>query len=167
MGSQSEAFLPRSSRLQQQYQAAVQQAGPAVNGTYIGTLKADNQVTSSTLINPDYKSPRSVQMNIGIQRELRKGMVASVDYLRNISTHNFLILDTNHVGDARFFNKAAAVSAINTTNAKFGCATVGCAVAAGATISDYASNGLDSGEALCSGLPCALAGAPAAALPGN
>jgi Carboxypeptidase regulatory-like domain len=152
--------------LQQQYQAAVQQAGPAVNGTYIGTLLADNQVTSSTLIAPDYKSPRSVQMNIGIQRELRKGMVATVDYLRNISTHNFLILDTNHVGDARYFNKAAAVNAINTTNAKFGCATVGCAIAAGATISDYASNGLDSGQALCSGLPCALAGAPAAAFPG-
>ena len=35
-----------------------------------------------------------------------------------------------------------------------------------ATISDFATNGLDSGYSLCSGLPCAFAGAPAAAFPG-
>jgi hypothetical protein len=77
------------------------------------------------------------------------------------STHNFLILDTNHTGDARFFNKAAAQAAISTTNAQFGCADVTCDIAAGAHITDFASNGLDSGFVLCSGLPC-----PAAAFPG-
>jgi hypothetical protein len=153
-------------QLQQQFQAATLQAGPAVNGSYIGTLLADNQVTSSTLLAPDYKSPRSVQMNVGVQRELRHGMVATVDYLRNISTHNFLITDTNHVGDARFFNKAAAVAAIAATNASFGCGDVNCSIAKGAHIADFAGNGLDSGFSLCSGLPCSLAGAPAAAFPG-
>ena len=32
---------------------------------------------------PNYQTPRSVQMNLGIQKEIRHGMVASVDYLRN------------------------------------------------------------------------------------
>ncbi len=39
-------------------------------------------------------------MNIGIQREIRRGMVLTVDYLRNVSTHNLLSIDTNHVGDS-------------------------------------------------------------------
>lgn len=170
-------------QLQQQYQAAVLQAGPAVNGTYIGSLLGDNQTTSSTLIAPNYVSPRSVQMNVGVQRELRRGMVASVDYLRNISTHNFLIVDTNHVGDARFFNKTAAANAIKTTLANCGVTSIDAAIkmcpsspvalAPGqtytprpATISDLAANGLDSGEELCGGLPCTLASKPAAAFPG-
>jgi hypothetical protein len=141
-------------------------AGPSTNGTYIGTLKGDNFATGTALMAPNYVTPRSVQMNVGVQRELRRGMVATVDFLRNVSTHNFLLLDTNHVGDARFFDKAAAQAAIAATNAHFGCATVTCAIAAGAHITDYASNGLDSGYSLCSGLPCVPNGAPAAAFPG-
>ena len=31
-------------------------------------------------------------------------MVFTADYLRNISTHTCLTVDTNHVGDARFLN---------------------------------------------------------------
>ena len=155
------SVAPDIIQLQQQYQAAVNAAGPAVNGTYIGTLLTDNQITSSTLIAPNYVSPRSVQMNVGVQRELRRGMVATVDYLRNISTHNFLILDTNHVGDSRYFSLAAAQAAIVATNAKFGCADVNCAIKAGANITDYATNGLDSGYQVCGGGPC-----PAAAFPG-
>ena len=153
-------------QLQQQFQSAVIAAGPAVNGTYIGSILADDFATSTTLMAPNYVTPRSVQMNVGIQRELRRGTVATVDFLRNVSTHNFLLLDTNHVGDARFFNLGAAQAAIAATNAKFGCATVNCAIAAGAHITDYAGNGLDSGYSLCSGLPCSLVGAPAAAFPG-
>ena len=147
-------------QFQQQYQAAVLSAGPATNGSYIGNVLADNFNTSTALLAPNYVSPRSVQMNIGMQREIRRGMVASVDYLRNISTHNFLILDTNHVGDARFFNKAAAQAAISATNAQFGCADVACDIAAGANITNFASNGLDSGYVLCGGSPCAAAAFP-------
>jgi hypothetical protein len=45
---------------------------------------------------------------------------------------------------------------------------VNCFLAANpaANISAFAANGLDSGYSLCSGLPCALAGKPAAAFPG-
>lgn len=103
-------------------------------------------------------------MNFGVQREIRKGMVVTADYLRNISTHTLLAVDTNHVGDARFFNLANAQAAINTTNTSFNCPAgtggIGCAIAAGATISSYASNGLDSGYTFGGG-PC-----PTCAFPG-
>lgn len=164
-------------QLQKQYQAAVLAAGPSVNGTYIGNILTDNQNTSTTLLGPNYVSPRSVQMNVGVQHEIRRGMVATVDYLRNVATHNLLTIDTNHVGDARFFNKAAAQAAIATTLANCGAgltqALVSCpsspvALLPGQTytprpinITDFATNGLDSGYFLCGGGPC-----PAAAFPG-
>jgi hypothetical protein len=87
-------------------------------------------------------------------------MVLTVDYLRNISTHNLLSIDTNHVGDSRFFNVAAAQAAISATNQAFGCGTgfdlgsTSCAIGNGAMITDYATNGLDSGYNVCGGGPC-------------
>ncbi len=124
---------------------------------------------SLSMFNPDYKSPRSVQMNIGIQRELRRGMVFSADYVRNVQTHYLLGVDLNHAGDINYFNLAGANSAINATNASFGCPAgpggVGCAIAAGATMSNYASAGLgsstDMGGNSCLaalGYPCAFGG---------
>jgi hypothetical protein len=102
-----------------------------------------------------------LQMNFGIQHELRKGMVFTADYLRNIETHTLLAIDTNHVGDARFFNLANANAAITATNSSFGCGPgsngINCAIAAGATMASYASNGLDSGYSFCGGLPCPTA----------
>jgi hypothetical protein len=97
-------------------------------------------------------------MNFGIQHEIRRGMVLTADYLRNVSTHTLLTIDTNHVGDARFLNNGNAQAAINATNTSFGCgsgsAGIDCAVSKGASISNYAINGLDSGDSLCAGGPC-------------
>src|SRR5215470_9404953 len=158
--------------LQQQYQAAVLAAGPAQNGVYVGNILADGaDVTGTNLFYPNYQTPRSVQMNIGIQRERKQGMVLTVDYLRNVATHTLLSGDTNHVGDSRFFDMGAAQAAIARTNASFSpggtpCATVDCAIAAGATIGDYQGNGLDSGYSLCGGLPCSIGSTFAAAFPG-
>lgn len=96
----------------------------------------------------DYKVPRSVQMNFGVQHEIRPGMVITADYLRNVGTHYLLNIDANHTGDAAYLNTSAATAAINSTNESFGCADgiggVDCAIEAGASISDYATNGLDS-----------------------
>jgi hypothetical protein len=97
--------------------------------------------------------------------------VLTVDYLRNISTHNLLTVDTNHVGAANSFNPTNAIAAITATNSQFGCnqlgsAAVDCAISAGATIANYAGNGLDSGYSLCFGLPCVPNGFPAVAFPG-
>jgi hypothetical protein len=170
---------PAIAALQSQYQASTLAAGPASNPSFIGNALADGlDSTGTDLLAPNYVSPRSLQMNFGIQREIRPGMVLTADYLRNIETHTLLAIDTNHVGDARFFNLANAQAAISATNFQFGCGTgfdqgsTQCAIngtnngGVGATMSSYASNGLDSGYSLCGGFQCASVGAPNAAFAG-
>ena len=75
--------------LQAQYQAAALTAGPQANPVYIGNLLADGiNATGTNLFAPNYQTPRSVQMNFGIQHEIRKGVgVHGGTTLRNISTH--------------------------------------------------------------------------------
>ena len=159
--------------LSQQYGAATLAAGAQANSAFVGDVLADGaDSTGDQLIGPGYRSPRSYQMNAGIQHQFGHGTVLTADYVRNISMRYLVGLDTNKVGDARFLNVAAAQNAISATNAQFGCGTgfgsasIDCAISKGAGISDYAGNGLDSGVTLCSGLPCALAGAPTAAFAG-
>ena len=152
------------------------------NPGYIGNELA-NGFPISSIYAPNYLSPRSVQLNIGFQREISKGTVLSVDYVRNIGTHFLLSIDENHTGDAALLNTPAALSAINATNASFGCGPITpgapgapttnlsgitCAIENGATIADYAANGLDSPKDLnvgaCPstiggiGKPCAFGG---------
>jgi hypothetical protein len=156
---------------QAQYQASTLAAGPASNPSYIGNLLSDGfDATGTDLLNPNYVSPRSVQMNFGLQHEIHKGMVLTADYLRNIETHTLLAIDTNHVGDSRYFNLANAQAAIANTLTACGVGSINAAIAAcpglhptggGANISDFAANGLDSGYSFCSGGPC-----PTAAFPG-
>jgi hypothetical protein len=160
---------PAIAALQAQYQAATASVGAkAPNPSYIGTALADGMdATGTALLASNYVSPRSVQINAGLQHEIRPGMVLTMDYLRNIETHTLLAIDTNHVGDARFFNLANAEAAIVATNQLVGCpagfdpASINCAIGKGATMSSYAANGLDSGYSLCGGSPC-----PTAAFPG-
>ena len=84
-------------------------------------------------LDPRYRTPRSVEINVGVQRELRPGMLLSADYVRNVQTHYFLGIDENHAGDVHYFNKAAAQEAIAATLAA-GDATAGRAVAGGSAI---------------------------------
>src|SRR5579859_5175476 len=156
-------------QLQAAYQAAVLAQGPATNGAFIGnTLAAGGGIDGINMFAPNYRPPRSVQMNIGFEHQLGKGVVWTTDYVRNVGTHTLLAIDVNHVGDVRFFSKANATAAIAATNASFGCgasasaAATNCAITAGATVADYAGNGLDSGTNLCGGFPC-----PTAAFPGQ
>ena len=169
--------------LQTAFQAATVNAGPAVNGVYLGNiLEASTGLTGTAMLAPNYQTPRSVQMNIGFEHQLGKGVVWSADYIRNVATHTLLAVDVNHVGDVKFFNKTNAVAAISATTNKFGCAggasaaAVNCAIAAGATITDFAGFGLDSGTNYCFGGPAAscpieagaaTTGALAAAFPGQ
>lgn len=138
---------------------------PAYIGTQLASPNAFN--IASALFAPDYKTPRSLQINVGVQHEFRKGLVFSADYLRNIETHALLGVDVNHAGAARTFNLAGAQSAIAATNAAFGCAGTfdpSCAINSGATINDFAANGLGSPADVGSsceaalGYPCAFGG---------
>jgi len=161
---------------QSAYQAATLAAGPQSNPGFIGnTLNSGYNTTGTVMFAPNFQTPRSLQMNVGLQRELFRGTVITVDYLRNIGTRNSLFYDVNRVGDSRFFNLSNAQTAIQATLTNCGVATIdqaivncptnpqgsGAAYNLPATIADFAFNGLDSGNVVCAGGPC-----PNAAFPG-
>ena len=60
-----------------------------------------------------------MQINVGFQREIMRGTVLSADYIRNVFTRYELGVDTNHVGDSRFLDVAAAQAAIRTNQWRF------------------------------------------------
>jgi hypothetical protein len=137
------------------FQTTYQQASTAVgsqapNPSYLPNLISTASAIPLGALAPNYRTPYSVQMNAGIQRELRPGMVLSVDYLRNVALHYLIGVDANHSGDVRYFSKSAALGAISATNNSVGCGTgtdagsINCAIAAGATMSSYGNFGLDS-----------------------
>jgi len=109
----------------------------APNPNYIGNFLGAGLGVPLGLFAPNYQTPRALQINFGIQREVRHGMIFSADFLRNIETKSLLGVDINHVGDVKNFNKTAASAAVNSANAAFGCTTIVCAAAAGATALDY------------------------------
>jgi hypothetical protein len=123
-------------------------------------------------------------MNFGVQRELHRGMVLSVDFVRNVQTHYLLGVDLNHAGDINYFNLAGAQTAIANTLAACGagigsiCPSGKIVDANGAnralTMSDFAANGLgssaDMGGHSCMsalGYNCAFGGANPNAPPLN
>ena len=127
------------------------------------------------MLAPNYQTPRSVQMNIGFQKQMWSSTVLSVDYVRNVGTHYLIGYDTNHVGDASHLDQNAALHAINSTLAanplSAGCIPAASAGASsqtavncylstvpGATIADFAGHGLDSGGQYLGGLPASVFG---------
>jgi Carboxypeptidase regulatory-like domain len=140
----------------------------APNPNFIGNLLNQGIGTNAAaaLFDPNYKSPRSLQLNIGVQHEIRHGMVFSADYLRNVETRTPAGIDVNRAGDVSTFNLAGANAAVAATNASFGCASVDCAIGAGATMANYADNGLGSSTDIGAGCtsvngigrPCAFGG---------
>jgi hypothetical protein len=119
--------VPAVVALSHQYQAAspfdVQQPNPSYAGQYLTDCAGGTNcffAPGTNMFDPNYRSPRSVVMNIGIQRELRPGMVLSVDFIRNVQTHFLLGVDQNHAGDTRFFNAAGANAAIASVIANCG-----------------------------------------------
>lgn len=145
--------------LQKEYQQITAKGGAAANGTYIANALTESATTTGAYIYaPNYRTARSLQMNIGVQREIWKGGILSADYVRNVGTHFMQSIDENHVGDARYLNMDAANGAIAATLAGFGVNTIDDAVTAGATIGDFAGNGLDSGNAYLGGFPAGAYG---------
>ena len=151
-------------QLQKDYRAEV--SGGGLNGgSGAYNLAIQNGAIAFT---PDFKFPYSINFSVGVQRQLFSGAVVSADYVRLETMRLGQTIDANHIGDARYFNLASAQAAVAATNESFGCADADtdCAIAAGASITDYAGNGLDSGTALYGGYPASAYGAPIAAFPG-
>ena len=160
--------IPEIVAFQKQVQAGNPFSLTGTNPNYINTFLANGEGIPLGWFDPHYKTPVSVQMNIGFQHEIGHGLLFSADLLRNVTTRLGLSPDVNHVGDVRNFNQAAALGAITATNGAFGCpagaAGVSCAIAAGAQMTDYANNGLtedsDFGQGctFAIGTPCAFPG---------
>ncbi|MBV9572515.1 MAG: carboxypeptidase regulatory-like domain-containing protein [Acidobacteriales bacterium] len=174
-------------------QAEFQAANAALTSSSPNPSFVGRTLNATGLIAPNFQTPRSVQMNIGLQHQLWQSTVFSVDYVRNVGTHSLIGYDTNHVGDASYLNTTAALNAINATVTPVGCAAatstgassqaaVACyeSKVPGATIADFAraktdssgtliSGGLDSGGQELSGYPASYFGstpAAGAAFPG-
>ncbi len=161
---------PHFVNLQKQYQAAAIAAGAAKNGPYVG-----NTLQVAGAYGAPYRTPYAIQYNGGVQREILKGGVLSVDYVHNSSLKLGQTVDVNHVGAARTLRADAAAHAIAATAQQFGCAggsssaAINCAIAAHASIFDFAGNNLDSGVTALSSGPASLSGltpATGAAFPG-
>ena len=149
--------------------AAASNVGAQPNGNYIAnTLNAAN-ANGFDVFNPNYRTPRSWQMNLGFQRQLRPGMVLSADFIRNIGEHYLIAIDKNHSGAARSYNATNAAAARDAAQLANGCpAGIGqanCMVTnltqAGAQAA-YSGAGLDSNISTTGGAPC-----PTCAFPGT
>jgi hypothetical protein len=159
---------PQIAVLKAQYQAASQTGGP--NPSYIGS--AGGGLVANGVYAAPFVSPYSIQLNGGVQHEFGRGTILSVDYVHNSTLKVPLLIDVNHVGAARYLNAAAARAAITATTSSFGCAggstaaAINCAIGAGATIEDFAGNGLDSSNQYTGGAPVSVTGQAAAAFAG-
>ncbi|HWY19792.1 MAG TPA: TonB-dependent receptor [Candidatus Acidoferrum sp.] len=111
---------PQILGLSSAYQAATASVtGLQPNSNFVGsTLTALN--SSYVLFFPGYRTPRSWQMNFGIQKEIRPGTLLTIDYVRNIGEHYLIAQDINHSGAARSFNQANAVAARDAAQASAG-----------------------------------------------
>ena len=165
---------PQIQVLKSQYDTA--SAGNGPNPAYIGNgggLKAAGVYAAP------YVQPYSIQFNGGVQHEIFKGAIISANYVHTATLKVPLSIDVNHVGAARFLNTTAAKTAVATTLTACGAATIEAAAAVGgcpglhpgtattpaggATIADFASNGLDSSNQYTGGYPVSFTGqAPAA-----
>jgi hypothetical protein len=169
---------------QKQYQSLSPFSVTLANPNYVGSLldQGEGFGTGPSMFDPNYRSPRSVQMNFGIQRELRPGMVLTADFVRNVQTHYLLGIDENHAGDARYFNKSGAQQAIAATLTDCGVGSIQAGISnvcpsgyytdangnnRPLLMSDFASNGLTSSadfDVACTnatngfGYPCAFGG---------
>jgi hypothetical protein len=122
-----------------------------------GPTQLEITLSPAALFDPDRQTPYSVHANLGVQRELRPGLVLSVDYMRVLGLHSIMRRDWNRVGAADTLNTANARAAMDATHSALGCpsgpAGVNCAIATGANIELYAANGLGRGEGASSSNP--------------
>lgn len=158
-------IAPYVAAIQAQYQQITQKVGPSANPGYVaGSLAVGGHSpfdSGNILYAPNFQTPRSIQINIGVQRELWKGNIFTADYVRNVGEHFDVLIDKNHVGDASTLNTKAAANAIANTLAFCNASTVDQAIAScapsgsggnpppppfPATIGTFAANGLDSGN---------------------
>jgi hypothetical protein len=150
------------------FQAAAAAAGAQSNVNYVGSTLSAVNANGLDVFNPNYRTPRTYQMNLGIQEELTPSTLFSIDYVREIGEHNLLILDPNHSGAARSYNFTNAMAARDKAQTAAGCPTgydeAQCMISALGTVeaaqAAYSAAGLDSNSATTGGAPCSFCAFP-------
>ena len=113
-GGTISAVAPQILALSSAYQAATASVtGPQANPNYIGTSLTALNNSGYDLFYPGYRTPRSWQMNLGVEKEIRPGTVVSLDYIRNAGEH-YLIAQRYQPTAAQ----PAALIQINAENAR-------------------------------------------------
>lgn len=102
------------------FEAAAATAGLVANPNYVATTLNAANANGFDIFDPNYRTPRSWVMNIGIQHQIRPGLVVSADFIRNIGEHFLLAVDKNNSGSARSFNLNNAMAARDTAQANSG-----------------------------------------------
>jgi hypothetical protein len=153
--------------------AAATVTGQQPNGNFVGiTLSALNP--NYDLLYPDYRTPRSWQASLGVEKEIRPGTVLSVDYVRNIGEHYLIGRDINHSGAARSFNQVNADAARDAAQQLNGClpglgqvtCMINSSVLTGTPLgvsgaqAAYSRAGLDSNLQAAGGGPCSYCAFP-------
>lgn len=171
---------PQAVALEQALQAATTAAGPSTNLSFIGLpgASAGPNINGLGLLAPNYQSPRSVQMNFGVQHEIRPGLVFTADYLRNIATHTLLGVDVNHGGDVNTFSQTNAIADRDSVQVANGCPAgagqVSCMIASEAAqnigdpnvdpaalaLAAYANGGIGAPLNVTGGGPCSFCAFP-------
>ena len=164
--------------LQKQFMAA---QSTVTGGPNVYSL-ANSVANFGGMLAPGFRTPRVIHISGGIQHQIGERGMFSADYVREMGTQFPLGIDTNHVGDAGYMTDGhslnpllntyqAELNAINATVVKAGCpqaafagsssqAAVACYLNAvpGASITDFARQGLDSSNAFCGPFPCSVLG---------
>ncbi len=123
----------------------------------------DRGVIGGDILDPHYKSPYGAQINIGVQRQLKPGLVLSVDYVMNRGVHFNQVVERNRIGAADSLNVGVAQNAIAATLSQCGVVSIQAGIDADCPggpnpntaitgrpliIDDFAGNGLGAGSGL-------------------
>ncbi|HUL34349.1 MAG TPA: TonB-dependent receptor, partial [Candidatus Eisenbacteria bacterium] len=152
IGASLGAALPFVSQAEQSFIAASKQLSQGYPQPGVPPqFNIDRGVLGGAIIDPNYKAPYGAQMNIGVQRQLKPGLVFSVDYVLNRGVHFNTQVDRNRIGAANTLNVGYAQDAIAATLADCGVTTVDQAIqncpnyGGPASIYDFAGFGLGAG----------------------
>jgi hypothetical protein len=169
-GESISAAAPQALALQQAYQLATAAALSGTNPVYIGNPGsfAGPFQNGLSLLAPNYQTPRTIQMNVGLQHELHPGLILTVGYRREVGTRTLLGVDVNHGGDVTTFNASNAIIDRDAAQVANGCLAgtnqVGCMVAnlgPQGALAAYGAAGIGGPAQVTGGAPC-----PTCAFPG-
>ncbi len=184
-GGTISTVAPQILALSNAFQAAtLSAAGAQPNSAFVGTTLSALNNGGYDLLYPGYRTPRSWQVNLSGEKEIRPGTVLSLAYVRNIGEHYLIGQDINHSGAARSFNQANAIAARDAAQLANGCPAgfgqvtcmINSTVASGGTTplgvagaqEAYSKAGLDSNLQAVGGGPCSYCAFPGTnAITGN